>query len=453
MRRIGRRIRQALVVVVITGLAYFVISWGLHFYWYYQWEKYYVRGPLSFQTVLKLAREATNLSKLSNFAPLTQYQKYRYNHWIKRWNELRGPNELGVGEEIGWPLHKIYVHILPAAYLSAFRALKIKGKVYRPDLARIEGQDHAFMLLPGARAKFFESVLRINSDGYRGPPLDKPKRRFRILCVGGSTTWGATTARGDKPWPRILQGLLGPKKFEVINAGVPGHSIIFNEHLLARHLALKPDLIILYHGFNDFYFIVRNYTRARRKVTAVEYYYRQYLRRAAAAGVPVVLVSFPLAFDRNSPAKIKDLYGPWLGKWFWMTLGERLAQRCRIYQERCLARGGDRRRCACSLDLGQELGWPLRRVYQTALEAKSPITLAEFVGVIRTHNLITRRLAREFGLIYVDAARVMFGRYRWFIDFCHYTQEGRRILARLIYQRIRPLIRRLARKTPGRGRP
>jgi lysophospholipase L1-like esterase len=452
MGRIGRRIRQAVWIALITGLVYFVISWGLHFYWYYQWEKYYVRGPLSFKTVLNLAWEATDLAKLSNFAPLSQFERYQYHHWIKRWNQLRGPSDLGLGEEMGWPLQKIYVRILPATYLAAFRALGIKGKIYRPDLARIEGQDHAFALLPGVRAKFFEALLIVNTDGYRGPPLDRPKKRIRVLCVGGSTTWGATTARGDKPWPEVLQDLIGPKRFEVINAGVPGHTVIFNEFLFDKHLALKPDLIILYHGFNDFYFIVRDYARLGRRVTAVEHYYRKYLGRARAAGVPMVLVSFPLAFDQNSPDKIKQLYGPWLGKWFWMTLGERLAQRCRAYTEACLARGGDRRQCACSLDLGTGLGWPLRQAYRTALTEKSPITLREFEGVIRTHNLITRRLAREFGAGHVDAARVMFGRGRWFIDFCHYTQEGRRVLARLIYQGIKPLLRRLSERS-GTSRP
>lgn len=450
MGRTGRRMKQAVWIVIITGLVYFAASWGLHFYWYYQWEKYYVRGPLSTATIWSLAWRATNLSKLSNFAPLTQYQKYRYHHWIERWNELRGPNDLGVGEELPWPLHAAFLQALPAAYLAAFRAMNIRGKVYRPDRARIEGPDHAFMLLPGARAKFFEANITINSNGYRGPGLDLPPRRLRILCVGGSTTWGATTARGDKPWPEVLQDLVGRQKFEVINAGVPGHTIVFNESLLGKHLALAPDLIILYHGFNDFYFLVRQYKK--RPVSAVEYYYRRYLRRARAAGVPVVLVSFPLAFDQDSPEDLKRLYGPWLGKWFKMSAAERLAQMCRWDREKCLARHRTGKCGTCAQTFGQDLGWPWR----LALSVQTPITLAEFEGVIRTHNLITRRLAREFEATYVDAARVMFGRHPWFIDFCHYTQEGRRILAKLIYRRLEPFLRRLTasrRAAPSPDRP
>jgi len=452
MGRTGRRIKQAAGIVVVTGLVYFVLSWGLHFYWYHQWERYYVRGPLSASTIWSLAWRATNLSKLSNFAPLTQYQKYRYHHWIARWNELRGPGDRAVGEDLPWPLLAAYLQALPEAYLTAFRASRIRGKVYRPDRARIEGPDHAFVLLPGTTTRFFEAVLVINSDGYRGPGLDRPKKRIRVLCVGGSTTWGATTARGDKPWPEVLQDLVGPKKFEVINAGVPGHTVVFNEYLLGKHLALQPDLIILYHGFNDFYFIVRDYTKARGTPTAAEYYYRRYLERARAAGVPVVLVSFPLAFDQNSPEDLKRLYGPWLGKWFKMSAGERLAQMCRWDREKCLARHGTGKCVTCDQTFGQDLGWPWR----LALSVQTPITLAEFEGVIRTHNLITRRLAAEYGALYVDAARVMFGRHQWFIDFCHYTQEGRRILAKLIYRRLQPLLDRLTagrRAAPSPDRP
>ncbi|MBU1741465.1 MAG: SGNH/GDSL hydrolase family protein [Proteobacteria bacterium] len=439
-------------MVVITGLVYFALSWGLHFYWYYQWEKYYVRGPLSSATIWSLAWRAANLSKLSNFAPLTQYQKYRYHHWIERWNELRGPSTLSVGEEMGWPLRDAYVHVLPAAYLAAFRALNIPGKVYRPDLARIEGPDHAFRLLPGARAKFFEAILSINSNGYRGPALERPRNKVRIMCVGGSTTWGATTARNDKPWPEELQDLVNRQKFEVINAGVPGHTIVFNEYLLAEHLALEPDLIILFHGFNDFYFIVRDYASPRRSVTAVEHYYRRYLTRARRAGVPVVLVSFPLAFDRNSPESLKNLYGPWLGKWFKMSAAERLAQMCRWDQEKCLARTRTGKCLVCNRTFEQDSGW----LWRLALSVRTPITLAEFEGVIRTHNLITRRLAAQYGAIYVDAARVMFGQHPWFIDFCHYTQQGRRILAKLIYRRLNPLLNSLSARrqaAPSPARP
>ncbi|MBU0513163.1 MAG: hypothetical protein KJ621_00195, partial [Proteobacteria bacterium] len=80
----------------------------------------------------------------------------------------------------------------------------------------------------------------------------------------------------------------------------------------------------------------------------------------------------------------------------------------------------------------------------------------EFEGVIRTHNLITRRLAAQYGAIYVDAARVMFGQHPWFIDFCHYTQQGRRILAKLIYRRLNPLLNSLSARrqaAPSPARP
>lgn len=96
-----------------------------------------------------------------------------------------------------------------------------------------------------------------NSRGFRGDEIvvPKPKDTFRVVALGGSTTY--TTAVDDyrKSYPSLLQEGLkerGYENVEVVNAGVPAYSSwesLLNLQL--RVLDLEPDMIIIYHGIND----------------------------------------------------------------------------------------------------------------------------------------------------------------------------------------------------------
>jgi len=97
-----------------------------------------------------------------------------------------------------------------------------------------------------------------NSLGYRGRefPVDKPDGIFRIVALGGSTTYSVTVKDNEKTFTRQLENILrdrfGTDSIEVINAGVGGYSSwesLIN--LQFRALDLDPDLVIIYHGTND----------------------------------------------------------------------------------------------------------------------------------------------------------------------------------------------------------
>jgi lysophospholipase L1-like esterase len=93
--------------------------------------------------------------------------------------------------------------------------------------------------------------------GYRGPAIviPKPQGTFRIVALGGSTTYStATTA--EEAYPAQLQNILqeqyGLSNIEVINAGVPGFTswdTLVN--YMFRVSELDPDMLIFYEGFND----------------------------------------------------------------------------------------------------------------------------------------------------------------------------------------------------------
>jgi lysophospholipase L1-like esterase len=84
---------------------------------------------------------------------------------------------------------------------------------------------------------------------WTGAPEDDSKL-IRVAVSGGSTAFGTGVTDSDS-WPALLQAKLGDK-FSVINYGIPCYSTA--EAIIQMALTIpevKPDFIILYHGWND----------------------------------------------------------------------------------------------------------------------------------------------------------------------------------------------------------
>lgn len=98
-----------------------------------------------------------------------------------------------------------------------------------------------------------------NSLGYRGEEilLPKPPGQYRIVCIGGSTTYGDKINEHFMSYPSLLEKelkLSGYNNVNVINAGAQGWSSwesLINFEL--RILDLEPNLIIVLHGINDIF--------------------------------------------------------------------------------------------------------------------------------------------------------------------------------------------------------
>ncbi|HET6598293.1 MAG TPA: SGNH/GDSL hydrolase family protein [Anaerolineales bacterium] len=97
-----------------------------------------------------------------------------------------------------------------------------------------------------------------NSLGYRSDefPLEKPDGVYRIVALGGSSTYDVSIKDNQKTFTAQLEKLLkdeyGYQNVQVINAGVPGYNsweILAN--LEFRVLDLDPDLVIIYENTND----------------------------------------------------------------------------------------------------------------------------------------------------------------------------------------------------------
>ncbi len=96
---------------------------------------------------------------------------------------------------------------------------------------------------------------RHNALGFRGDPIDEKNEAYRIVALGGSTTYSTAVEDYRHSYPYLLGDYLrarGHEQVEVINAGVNGYSSYHNLMNLAfRALPLTPDLVIIYQGLND----------------------------------------------------------------------------------------------------------------------------------------------------------------------------------------------------------
>ena len=132
----------------------------------------------------------------------------------------------------------------------------IKGKfIFEYENIFIE---HPF--LSGSLKKKFQiinnfKIISTNEDGFRITSNKiNSNGKINIVCMGGSTTFGVGVPDEDS-WPFILQSKLGTD-YKVYNLGVPGYSTMEAMiQLVSIVPELKPDIIIIYEGWND----IRNY--------------------------------------------------------------------------------------------------------------------------------------------------------------------------------------------------
>ena len=114
----------------------------------------------------------------------------------------------------------------------------------------------AYALKPGyTRA----NIERINSLGFRGEEIaaDKPDGVYRIVAIGGSTTFGVYLP-WNQSYPYYLQenlrARLNTDAIEVINAGMTGSTTAESLHrLFTQILPIKPDMVVIYHAYNDLF--------------------------------------------------------------------------------------------------------------------------------------------------------------------------------------------------------
>jgi lysophospholipase L1-like esterase len=111
----------------------------------------------------------------------------------------------------------------------------------------------------GAPGQINRSSVQTDEHGFLsdGEPLDylKGENEIRIATIGGSTT-ANIGLDFDKNWPgrigELIQQAHPDKKITIINAGTPGFDTSQSiGNLALRVMPFEPDVVIIYHAYND----------------------------------------------------------------------------------------------------------------------------------------------------------------------------------------------------------
>lgn len=98
--------------------------------------------------------------------------------------------------------------------------------------------------------RYSRHIIHHNTDGFRGQEFSRVKTKYRIACIGGSTTYCVGVSE-NQTWEFCLDQLFQPD-CELLNFGIPGHSSVEHKKLLPQILTrYSPDLVIVQMGLND----------------------------------------------------------------------------------------------------------------------------------------------------------------------------------------------------------
>jgi lysophospholipase L1-like esterase len=289
-----------------------------------------------------------------------------------------------------------------------------------------------FRLRPNSRARLAQSELAINSHGFRGREIRTEKgAAYRIVALGESTTFGITFNADDRPWPELLEQMirerLRPSRpVEVINAGIPGYRLDQNLHRLRTEImALKPDMVISYHGINGFGML--NGAVAALPGRRPPAYEERPLRLLANLEFRLRMIRFvhhrPPGYIRR-PAPISDPLTTGYAQFYIQLAQVAQANRIRLVLANY------------SMAVNDRSALELVEFYRMAYPSAPWQILANLV-----HTGIVQKIAAQHPEVcFVDTHPHLDGEHDKFIDLVHFAPAGDQQLAENFFAALRPIL-------------
>jgi lysophospholipase L1-like esterase len=311
-------------------------------------------------------------------------------------------------------------------YITQWR--EVERRIYAPD------PDPVLLkrLRPNSRAQLVQSPIVINSRGFRGREIPAEKGdAYRIVALGASTTFGVTLNREDRPWPERLEQLIRkrlhpPRPVQVVNAGVPGYRLDQNLYRFPTEiLPLKPDLVLSYHGINNFGCLQD--TIPISAGPAPPAYKERPIRLLADAEYHLKLMHYqhsqPPTCTPNRATLRDPLDSPY----------------ARLYRQLIQITQTNHIRLALanfSMAVNEQSGTAVVEFYQ------SGYPLAPWqLQANRVHSIIVQKLAEQHPeLCFVDTHPHLDGEHDKFIDLVHFAPAGDEQMAETFFTALRPIL-------------
>ena len=95
---------------------------------------------------------------------------------------------------------------------------------------------------------------KVNNLGFRHGGHNNNEHTYKIMCIGGSTTFGSGVEDSVDTFPYQLELFMRKNRFDVhvINSGIPYHtSLDVLIKLITNGIYFKPDMVLIHTGGND----------------------------------------------------------------------------------------------------------------------------------------------------------------------------------------------------------
>ncbi|MGB2987922.1 MAG: GDSL-type esterase/lipase family protein [Phycisphaerae bacterium] len=311
------------------------------------------------------------------------------------------------------------------------------------------------------------------SRSYHGRVFEREKTaQIRIICLGGSTTWGHHLD-GEDSWPAILEEYLRVLGYdvEIINAGYPWYTTV---HSIANYTLqmryYNPDIVIVMHGVND---LARSfpapgepppewdygsYQGPMRNVLAG---YRAYNRKRSWANWhPARLLSSSAIYRLLIEQKAARVEQPdvQVGIEAFPTL-ESFRAHLEYLTRLCL---DDHRLVLLATQahiydhedltsLPDFIG-TIREVYMQVAKGQ-PISASSLRNAMRAVRETTIDVARRFDVPLTDVERAIDGKIEYFMDDFHLNADGNAVATRAFADVLRPILDELQGLHPSAKSP
>jgi lysophospholipase L1-like esterase len=246
-----------------------------------------------------------------------------------------------------------------------------------------------------------------NEQGYRGKeiPVAKESGSVQLFAIGDSNTLGGPGK--DAPnWPMYLEQLLrkDSDRFIVINAGVWGYSSFQGVRRFREALLFQPDMVLISFGANDFLRVtMSDLDFANKKIRKMNI---DHILMKAKIGQVLLAI-----FDKL-PLTKKDVLIPRVSV---QEYKDNLNEIVRLSKERSI-----------------------KVVLLTRpFTGPSPSWWTTFAP---TYNSAVMQVAQNHDIPVIDIYSYFEGQNEYFIDQSHFSESGHRVMARIIYEHIKPLL-------------
>ncbi len=297
----------------------------------------------------------------------------------------------------------------------------------------------AYAIKPGySRA----NIERINSLGFRGEDISKtkPDGVYRVVAIGGSTTFGVYLP-WNQSYPYYLQDNLRKRlntdAVEVINAGMTGSTTAESLHrLFTQILPLEPDMVVIYHAYNDLFpRVFNNYQE--------DYYHW----RKSDPNNPPGMTRFylwRLALRALNPTAFHENYD--LQRYVWKTENLPESDTARLLNFSTSSNAAFTKNLDYIITTLQ--AWNIRPVLASFAIHPDIWHWNDYFPAyvweegIRENNAAIQSLAEKYSLPLVPFAEAMTGpkTRKYYNDSIHMTAEGNEIKADVFAETIAPII-------------